>query len=242
MSLEESARGFFSLRYVIPGYTFILVIIGLNIFPLISFVQGTETPEAFVAILAFVTLLTGGAIGFIVSQFWWLYYNWRGALSGIKQFEGEFKMIRNKTKNLPLIDKQQKETVESILDFTLFLEENKELLRLVWRRWDIYHVLSSTSCTIIVSLIAGVGIRIYLFVFGFFPIANNTLGFAELAASILVGVTAVVLLLVFRSLANNIVTKYYPLHKALVTRNLSKNQKSLHEAFPEYFGDVKPKD
>jgi len=242
MSLEESARGFFSLRYVIPGYTFILIIIGLNIFPLVSFAQGTETPEAFVAILAFVTLLTGGAIGFLVSQFWWFCFNRKGAISGIKQFEGEFKIVEDKAKNLPSDDKNKKETVEAILDFTMFLEEDKELLRLVWRRWDIYHILSSTSCTIIVSLIAGIGIRLYLFAFGLFPIANNAFGCAELTASILVGVSAVVLLLVFRSLKNNIVTKYYPLHKALVTRNLSKNKKSLQEAFPEYFGEAKPKD
>jgi len=60
-----SERRYFSLRYTVPGYTFILLVIGINYVPLIEFMKTTGAPEVFGAILAFASLLTGSALGYL---------------------------------------------------------------------------------------------------------------------------------------------------------------------------------
>lgn len=66
-----SERQYFSLRYAIPGFAFILILIGINFVPLLKFLE--EIPafkDSFGAFLAFFSLFSGSAIGFLISQFW----------------------------------------------------------------------------------------------------------------------------------------------------------------------------
>jgi hypothetical protein len=232
MSLEDSVRGYFSFRYVIPGYIFILFVIGLNIFPLITFGVGVGKPELFGSMLAFATLLTGGAVGFVVSQFWWLYFNLKGSLIGMKEFNTEFKLIEKYTQNLPSSKKAKSAVLEAISDLNIFLMKNKTLTTHVWRRWDIYHVLRSSVASLILSLITGVVVRTYLVYF--FPDTCN-LAISELLAISLIIVAAFILGVVFYYLSRLTLSRYYPLHKAFSTLGLTENIDKLKEAFPEYF-------
>ena len=66
-----SERSFFDWRTALPGYTFILIILGLNYSPLFEIFKSQGIQSTFGAILAFLTLVSGSAIGFLVSQVWW---------------------------------------------------------------------------------------------------------------------------------------------------------------------------
>ena len=51
-------RGYFSFRYSIPGYTFILLVIAVNIVPLLTILSDASIGPFFGAFLAFVKKLT----------------------------------------------------------------------------------------------------------------------------------------------------------------------------------------
>jgi len=242
MSARSSNRGYFSLRYAIPGYTFILLVIVINFVPLLAFFKETGAREVFGAILAFVTLLAGSALGFLVSQFWWFRFHWKGGILGSKEFKNEKKLLEEKCKNLPKKEKEKQIVMEAILDLTLFLEKEKKLLELVWRRWDIYHVLSSTYHTLWIGLIVGMGLRVYFQELVYKDSVLNYLGKltvifqnAESLALLLVFAGVVILLLLFRKERQNLMVRYQPLHEALVRRSMDNNKGELMQAFPDYF-------
>jgi len=238
MSLEDNVRGYFSLRYVIPGFIFVLFIIALNIFPLVYFAKSIQSPEVFAAILAFVTILTGGAIGFVISQFYWFLFNRKGSLSQIEQFKQEFDFVRKKTRPQPPNDKIGNIIIEAILDFTVFLEKDKAFINHVLRRWDIYHVLRSSYTSLTISVVTGLVIRGYLAYF--FPVTDKSLYLPEIVALVLVIVSSIILFFIFRSLSKSIIEKYVPFHKAFLTLSMSHNQEELKKAFPDYFIDEEP--
>jgi hypothetical protein len=73
------SKSFFDWRSALPGYVFILIIIGINYSPLLEILAAHEAQSIFGAILAFLTLLSGTSIGILVSQFWWNFYQLKGA-------------------------------------------------------------------------------------------------------------------------------------------------------------------
>lgn len=72
-----SERTYFSFRYAIPGYTFLAIILLINIEYFIEHMkQLSDSITLFGIILGFFTLLSGSAIGFIISQIWYVFNNY----------------------------------------------------------------------------------------------------------------------------------------------------------------------
>jgi len=71
-------RSFFDWRTAFLGYTFILIIMGINYIPLAKILENTSLGSTFGAVLAFLTLVSGSAIGFLVSQVWWWHFQRNG--------------------------------------------------------------------------------------------------------------------------------------------------------------------
>lgn len=77
-----SERSFFNLRYALPGYTFILLNLLINLrFLLYLFmtimpdIQLSEIALSLLGVLfGFLTLMSGSAVGFLVSQVWYIFY------------------------------------------------------------------------------------------------------------------------------------------------------------------------
>lgn len=80
-------REYFSFRYAIPGYTFLLLVVLINYIPLLTILRATGAGQVFGAFLAFLSLFTGSAIGFLVSQFWWLYFSHGDRIFGVNGYE-----------------------------------------------------------------------------------------------------------------------------------------------------------
>jgi hypothetical protein len=89
-----SQRHFFSFRYSIPGYTFIVLVIGTNYVPLFEVLTARGFESVFVAFLAFLSLLSGSAIGFLISQFWYWKFQKKIGIFGVKQFESAIETPR----------------------------------------------------------------------------------------------------------------------------------------------------
>jgi len=237
-------RGYFSLRYAIPGYTFILVVVGINYFPLTEFITKTGAPEFFGAILAFISLLTGSALGFLISQFWWWWFHMRGGFFGTKGFKQEELMLTEEYKLvLPNESKERRNVAEAILDFAMGLEKKERISELIWRRWDMYHLLSATFHTLWVGVAVGIVYRLsfehFLYkTFGLKLILEGKISPWQKAESVfllLLFVGVCVLLFLFWRSRRNLIDKFYPLHKALVRRSLQENMDELTKAFPSYF-------
>ena len=110
-----SVREYFSVRYLIPGSTFLLPILAYNIFPLYDFLKASQVSVSlFGAILA---VLGSPAVGFLVSQIWW---KWR-------QFDeqpwkiGGAKLLADKL-SLPSDEKNLRNKAVIVYDYVLHSE------------------------------------------------------------------------------------------------------------------------
>ena len=71
-------RDYFSLRYLAPGFGFILTVIGLNYLPVLQIlnISGFGAFDNGIGILvSLISSLASSAIGFLISQFWFLWCN-----------------------------------------------------------------------------------------------------------------------------------------------------------------------
>ena len=80
-----STRDYFSLRYGVTGFTFILIIISLNYYPIIQVLKSNDAVGDFGLVLSFLSLFASSAIGFFVAQFFFFKFHWRR--SYLKIFE-----------------------------------------------------------------------------------------------------------------------------------------------------------
>lgn len=153
-----SKRTFFSLRNTVPGYTFILWNLLLNLrfvaffflylMPTVSLSGNVIT--LFGIILGFVTLLSGAAIGFLVSQFWFLIY-WLIIERYLANFYKE-KLIED-------FEVKDKEASVLVFNYIVHSLRQKRIVSYILRRWDIMTIFGSTIMAIISGLISGLALR-----------------------------------------------------------------------------------
>lgn len=143
-----SERTFFTLRYALPGYTFILICM-LVAFPTLKDILFKIEVAAF---LAFFSLLSGAALGFLVSQVWYAYYDWRrkGRYARLPDVIGFL------TKKYQLSDNLHCQIF--FMDYVHRLS-NEETLVYAQRRFDLMHLCGSALSAAILGSISGLLIR-----------------------------------------------------------------------------------
>ncbi len=158
-------RQYFALRYAIPGYAFILILIGFNYVPLFN-IMATAVSDIFGAFLAFLSLFSGAAIGFLISQLWW--WRWQKKF-GILGCTGYDESITAFCKKYGLIkpenDEKKKRVFLTAVDYVSHSKVDKDTLILAERRWDMYHILSSSIYALCLSLAFGIAFRLYFQLF-----------------------------------------------------------------------------
>lgn len=149
-----SERTFFGLRYALPGYTFILVSV-LVAYPGVRdlFIQN-QNIELIGVFLAFFTLLGGGAIGFLISQFWYIIHN-----NFLKKFflQEARKFLKDKYKLAKDVHHQM-----VFLDHVHHLSD-ETMRAYTRRRFDLMHTLASTLSAILIGVSFGILVRIGFF-------------------------------------------------------------------------------
>jgi hypothetical protein len=156
MSESITERGWFSYRYAVPGFIFILLIFLTNLDTIIYILiksPGTVDLSAFVAILAF---LSGPAVGFVVTQIWYLPFQTEIKGRSIRRrfYRNDVKQILEKTQGV--------RSDRFIVDADYWaLEEIREpqLFDYLTRRWDLFHVLASTASTTLFGVVIGYLVR-----------------------------------------------------------------------------------
>jgi len=155
-------RSFFDLRYAIPGYTFIIWILGINHVPLLtSKVFGSE--PAFGVFLAFLAFLGGSSTGFLVSQWWW--WSFQRNVKEYDDFEESIEALRKKYGLIKPQDKEGKKKALTIHDYLVHSEENEKVHEYNARRWDMYHLFSSERVSLRLAVFSGFIYRILAYLF-----------------------------------------------------------------------------
>jgi len=153
-----SERSFFSVRYAILGFTFILVVFLFayprlfSILLRIKNVMPNEYATLIAAFLVFLTLLGGSALGFLVSQSWYAFFNHVlygrcGRYPRIIEHLNEIYGLTDKDKSLQLM----------FLDYIHRLSNDK-LQIFTQRRWDLMQLIGSTLFATVIGSIIGLGV------------------------------------------------------------------------------------
>ena len=162
-------REFFSLRNTVPGVTLILIILGINCYPLFQLLDGTN--QGLQLFLGILTIITGSAIGFLVTQFWW------GSFEAGKKMRT---IVLRKVLNCVIEKfsianvKKDYDEANRVFDFIAGTDDCR-LSDYSSRRWDVFHLLSSTVFAIFLGLGLGGSLR-YLLQFPPFSFPLSAIG------------------------------------------------------------------
>jgi len=149
-----SDRGYFSIRDAIPGYTLIMIVIGINFYPLYRISLDYEV-WAFGTAFGLVSLLGGSAIGFLVCQMWWaifhlsnLHYRWKPIGRLVEKYG---------------LSKERKREVVAVYGYVVHFEGARKKVEknfaYTTRRWDLYHLLCSLIVAVALGCIVGFVMR-----------------------------------------------------------------------------------
>jgi hypothetical protein len=222
-------RSFFDWRTAFPGYTFLLVILAFNYVPLMEILKDQLIQSTFGTVLAFLTLVSGSAIGFLVSQVWWWHFQFKGA----QYFYHSDKKDRPRPEIDELItkydlkeaknhrDKKQLQKVLAVYGYITHshMEKQPEVVRYTQRRWDQFHAFSATQFALLLSAFIGIFFRV-IFEFSIFDGKFNvSVGGIEIIILILLCGAIFVLYLLFRSARNWVSEQYSNVSKAIINKS-----------------------
>jgi len=237
-----SERQYFSLRYAIPGYTFILLVIGTNYVPSLKILTTLGFESAFGAFLAFLSLLSGSAIGFLISQFWWWRFQRNVGIFGVKQFKEAIRVLCDKYEIAKPKNVGEKRRLLAVYDYVSHSEKREKVFILAQRRWDVYHVLKSTFHTLWIGFSVGILCRFLYQSFLSEPL--HTIAFEDLIPILSKNVEPMVLVFIFvivafwlhflRKGAEWMITEYAYVSAARI-RSSKVKPKDLKKAFPDIF-------
>lgn len=141
----------------------------------------------------------------------------------------------------------------AILDYIRHRKKEDETSRLSQRRWDMYHVLSSTGCALLIGLVVGICLRFYSEWFILephfkIPLCETSLGElistldknAEGVALLVILGCVGILLVVFWTERRRLMTNYRPLLEAFIRREIREVGEELAVVFPDYFQQQQP--
>ena len=245
-------REYFSFRYVIPGFTFILLVIAINNVPLLKILKESWADSAFGAFLGFLSLFAGSAIGFLISQFWYWWLHGHPILEK-DEFENialeilkflksskEIEEIKNNNLSKEEIHKNI-EAINTIFEYVIRLEKQDKFFELAERRWDMYNVLSCTKLILVIGVIAGSICRVYYHYSVFDGSLSSSLINAEVVALIMILISVGSLLVVFCRAGKRLWSEESPqLMRAIVIKSTEENQKlkeDVEKLFPKYFNN-----
>jgi len=143
-------RSYFSLRYAIPGYTFLLLFIVINYRVILPF------PKFFDFLIA----LSGSAIGFPITQTWFLWRRLRNTFyntirNAIATFSNRYNIIANPTE-------EQKKVIVVAYSYVIDVvgERHRNLREYLDRRFDLFNTFGATIVSILWGLSLGWIIRL----------------------------------------------------------------------------------
>ncbi len=215
-------RSYLDVRLTLPGYSFLLFVIGVNIPNLSQYLDKIGGPTTSI-VMGVLTFVSGAPIGFLVSQGWYFIIT--------KNFFG-LSLYGNKNKKRRYIDflhsegvRKDKFVTVNVLDYLYHQCDNQYLKNYVDKRWNMYNIFGSTSVAIIVGMIFGL-----LFRSCSGPISIDTI----LLPDIIVIVSGIILIILFMLVSRRVRYEHeYMVWTILV--NVVRTKGYWKELFPKSF-------
>lgn len=245
-----SNREYFSLRYAVPGFVFILVIIGINYNTFFQILTNEGMTDYFGVALSLFSLFAGSAIGFLISQIWFAYFHYNRLYAKLAEpieeiMEKKFGLIKKGDKEIKKIKKNRDIAFGASIDYLLLNMDKKNKWEFFQRKVDIYHVLSSALVSLLFGTVIGLILRggtqwiLYGKLFSFPEFSNIQTGIDVLVFSFTL-VTVIFFVFLLRYLQNEVFFEFYPMFKLLVSNDEFKKKSGdikalFHEVFPKEF-------
>lgn len=202
-------REYFSLRYAVPGFSFILISLGLNYSKIVNFLisSGSSNGNVIPIVISIISLFSGSAIGFLIIQIWFaLFHCLRIYARKLKSFEHDlFKYLKWKPKGE---GKDKDILISALSDYMLIVEKKEMFWSYLQRKWDLYHILWGT----IISLILGTAVGLF---FRFVPMLPSRTGADSPLAVITLTMVGVLGLVIFYG-STQVFNEYNKVLKAFI--------------------------
>jgi len=194
-----SSEGEVILRYGVPGYAFIGVIVALNIKPIHILFRTIGFPASL--IIAVITFFSGIPFGFMISQIWWWIFESRGgyvrihceprdSIREIKYSEG---INHNKLKRIALPRL-----------YFIVAEQEEYVQNAIRRLGTIYHSLRAAGLSLLLGLLTGLTLKTTMLApyGGGYPTFFNIENPAWLAYNWIIVISVILIYLILRSNAS----------------------------------------
>jgi len=109
--------------------------------------------------IGIITLLSGSALGFLISQIWFFIFNHIIKMQCITDKRPSYKILKD---NFP--DFQQKDELFSLMNYILTSKINKNMTIFITRKNDLFSSFGTTICSILSGLIIGFKLKKYVFI------------------------------------------------------------------------------
>lgn len=232
----NTERTFFSLRYTIPGYTFLLILILVTMPKLLVLFTASLSTDLIGMFLGF--LLSGPPVGFLVSQIWYVLFKsdclmksgfWRTlCLSKGMDVQKERREFLRSKYNLK--EQYHQELTFSDYLHTLLGKTGDPWRDYTERRFNLMHILGSSFFSAIFSTVVG-----YITILAIFAIDGVTLPiiFYEIGLLAFIIVTLIFLLHSLR----NIHLEHALASQVSIKKAVNDNLLSIEEARRIFHGD-----
>jgi hypothetical protein len=239
-----SGREYFDLRYTVPGFVFILIIVGVNYSIIVNLFTRQGVTDVFSISISIITLFASSAIGFLISQVWFGYYHLRRVYAKIIRMKGK-KLEDSLITNFGWIKKEKADAetdyrLGSAIDYILNTQCNDNLFRFFQRKIDLFHTMSSICVSFILGLSIGIPIRVILLIFDRYYTFNTIF---DLFLFIFTIITSVCIIAVLLYLRREIFFEYHPIMRVLFDNDSTKeeiNQK-MRNTFNQDFSELNRK-
>jgi hypothetical protein len=239
-----SERGYFSQRNLIPGATFLLLLLAYNLAPVIRMLERQQATSSLFA--AAVALIGSPAFGFLVSQLWWCYFQGRvktWSWEPVQFLIRKYNLLPNRKR-----DKEAKRRDLMVYDYVLHSELHsgkggkKGLSIYAHARWDNYILLSTTKFSLALGAFVGFMVRVisWYFILGdSFWNAPNTHTLTLLYGKepwiwLTVTIVTIILWVSIWIGRKQIKYEYDEIHKTIIQES-EITRDMITKAFPDYF-------
>ena len=233
-----SERHYFDLRYTIPGFAFVLTIIATNHVPLLRILELGQVSEVFGAFLAFLSLFSGSAIGFLVTQAWWWYWQNHFGILEVDTYNQAVDAFCKKYEiKKPECNSKKKREFITAIDYVMrskIDESIKAILTAAERRWDMFHTLTSTYLALLSGLVIGLLSRFLPLFLAYFSIPYIESSPSELLFLLFLTGSVISLVYFMKKGAEWSRTFSASLIEALIRRSPIE-QRDLEETFPRLY-------
>jgi len=154
-----ASRSYFDYRFSLPGFSFLLIIVLINLRFLIYYsVEKKIMFDLMGLMFGFISLLSGSALGFLISQFWYFIFNYVLKINYILKKRPHYSFLIKNFENY-----KEKDKLLSLMNYMIIsLIKDKRMSDYITRRTDLFNILGATGTSLFLGFVSGIIINMVI--------------------------------------------------------------------------------